>query len=80
MLEEGARGFQWGSCKTVVTSRSAEWASDHTLCSGIAVIVASTRSPASSSSASVVTGTSLIAVEDAGFAWILTRKRQTQQR
>jgi hypothetical protein len=42
--------------------------------------VASTRSPASSSSASVVTGTSLIAVEDAGFAWILTRKRQTQQR
>jgi hypothetical protein len=37
ILEEGARGFPWGSGKTVVTSRSAEWASDHTLCSGIAV-------------------------------------------
>ena len=31
LLEEGARGFPWGSGKTVVTSRSAEWASDHTL-------------------------------------------------
>jgi hypothetical protein len=31
LLEEDARGFPWGSGKTVVTSRSAEWASDHTL-------------------------------------------------
>ena len=31
LLEEDACGFPWGSGKTVVTSRSAEWASDHTL-------------------------------------------------
>jgi hypothetical protein len=37
LLEPGARGFPWGSGKTVVTSRSAEWANDQTFSSGVTV-------------------------------------------